>query len=934
MWLIKREQDMNDAEKKQVVFRIGEETKPVILNKQNYGQSLFAEQIETGLSLIYEAAEKCKHNGDRGDYHYRFSDVFDNNIITFIGERGSGKSSCMYSVANVLAENKEKASEFAFLDTLDPSFFDDNHNILQLIIGKMYGQFRKEMDKLAGKEDYLIHEVVKQFQEVKGHLRFLEDKPEYVEDNELEELSQLSAGVDLRSSLLRLIDTYLQLLKAQMLIVIIDDIDLNTEQAYDMAEQIRKYLILPNVVILLAAKLDQFTDVVRLKLTKQYTSLLAKERMGDDAITEMADRYVKKLLPLENRIYMPQNEAYIERPLRIEWGDEKNCNTYKSIKMAVPELIFQKCRYLFYNTRGTTSLIVPRNLRDLRLLVSMLYRMPDYTDSNKNIFKKYFFNDWLNALSSTSKTIAQRLLAVDEPTQLNKSVINELKNQYKLSGDSTNEEIEGWPVILQDNTMNYNLSIGDAFAVMDYVRRVNADADTQRLIFFIKSLYSIRLYEYYDQQTDYIDTHDQEADPEEEKKKEELPNRRDDFLENVSSYRKLIGGSFFNIGGSTLLPPERNDDDAFDGVSRETIIINKKSLQDKIKEIKEAAATISDKTSDELKLLTDDLKAVEFMMLTISHHYLRKDVGGVEQKNRSYRERMDAYYDRPLAEVQNVKFDVTTPFFTLLDVRHSYDRFDNEIFDIAKKWNYRRPEGALEGLEEYFKSLYVEMLEASDKGLDRKPEHDLLSRAGIRNAEVADDLFEYLKSFRDKYRPGTRGLIGILANFYSHISEYEIATYDKEESAAVDDDERYYKIKYVPFECIAKYLEKTDNELLTKTFNVTKTKRETRRIEGGHVVSVVPEFEYIDHAMTRDEIWQQLVQHVPGIENGDYHDKLFHQTFKKGDVSYSKERIVGSLQNLSQKSTWVILRGVVEPAPAQPAIEEPAQVVEEPSEQA
>ena len=79
MWLIKREQDMNDAEKKQVVFRIGEETKPVILNKQNYGQSLFAEQIETGLSLIYEAAEKCKHNGDRGDYHYRFSDVFDNN---------------------------------------------------------------------------------------------------------------------------------------------------------------------------------------------------------------------------------------------------------------------------------------------------------------------------------------------------------------------------------------------------------------------------------------------------------------------------------------------------------------------------------------------------------------------------------------------------------------------------------------------------------------------------------------------------------------------------------------------------------------------------------------------------------------------------------------------------------------------------------------
>lgn len=905
---------MSNTEKTPVVFRIGEETKPVVQNDKNYKDSLFAEQIEKGLSLIYEAADRCKRNADRGDYHYRFSDVFDNNIISFIGERGSGKSSCMYSVVNVLSKEKEKAGDFVFLDTLDPSFFDDNHNILQLIIGKMYGQFRKDMDRLAGKEDYKIHEVVKKFQDVKSHLKFLEDKPEYVEDNELEELSQLSAGVELRSSLLRLIDNYLQMLNAKMLIVTIDDIDLNTEQAYDMAEQIRKYLILPNVVILLAAKLDQFTDVVRLKLTKQYSSLLSKERLGDDAITEMADRYVKKLLPLENRIYMPLNEVYIERPLIIERGDEKSA-PYKSIKMAVPELIFQKCRYLFYNTRGTTSQIVPRNLRDLRLLVSMLYKMPDNKENNKNIFKKYFFNDWLNVLSNTSKGIAQRLLAVDEPTQLNKSVINELKKQYNLKADSTNEEVEGWSVILQDNTMNYNLSIGDAFAVMDYVRRVNADADTQRLVFFIKSLYSIRLYEYYDQQTDYIDSHDQDADPIEEKKKEELPNRKDDFLENITSYRKLIGGSFFNIGGRTLLPPERKDADALDGLSRETIVINKKALQEKIKEIKEAAVTIAEKTIDELKSLTDDMKAVEFMMLTISHHYLRKDAGGVEQKNRSFRERMEAYYDRSLADPQNVKFDVTTPFFTLLDVRQSYGRFDDEIFDIARKWNYKRPEEVAEGAEqEMFKSLYVEMLEISDKGLGRKPEHDLLSRAGIRNAEVADDLFEHLKSFRDKYRPGARGLIGILASFYSHISEYEIATYDKDEEAVENENERYYKIRYLPFECIAKYLAGTDNELLEKVFNVTATKREVRRIDGGHVASVVPEFEYIDRDMTRDEIWQQLVQHVPGIENGDYRNKIYNYYFKT-DNAYERELIVKRLQELSRKQAWSILQGTTEAAP-------------------
>lgn len=94
------------------------------------------------------------------------------------------------------------------------------------------------------------------------------------------------------------------------------------------------------------------------------------------------------------------------------------------------------------------------------------------------------------------------------------------------------------------------------------------------------------------------------------------------------------------------------------------------------------------------------------------------------------------------------------------------------------------------------------------------------------------------------------------------------------------------------------------------------------------MVAVVPEFEYIDRDMTRDEIWQQLEQHIPGIAEGDYHDKLYHQYFKTASV-YSRDLIVSRLQELSRKQAWSILRGaiepaaVIEPAPAQPAQSEP-----------
>lgn len=903
----------------QVVFRIGEETKPIILGKENYQQSLFMTQIDTAIALIRQKAEpQIKDRRKKGmELLSRFNDVYDNNIVSFIGERGSGKSSCMYSVINVLADMDE-AADFAFLDTLDPSFFDESHNILQLIIGKMYAQFTKGIAKDKGKDEDGIYKLVQLFQKAKSHLKFLDSKPNYVDDNELEELSQLSAGVELRSCLKELIDAYLMLMGRKTLVVTVDDIDLNTAQAYDMAEQVRKFLILPNVVILMAVKLDQLTDVVRLKLTEEYKDLLTRGQMSDDTIVEMADRYIKKLLPLENRVYMPTFDLYIERPLRIECEGE-DPDEYKSVKMAIPALIFQKCRYLFYNTRGVTSLIVPRNLRDLRLLVSMLYRMPDYTgevndeinrradENNKNVFKKYFFNDWLNTLGNTSKLIAQKLIAVSEPTQMNKSVIQELKKHYGLE-HSTNTDINGWDIILQDNAVNYNLSVGDAFSVMDYVRRVNADADTQRLIFFIKSLYSIRLYEYYDQQTGDIDLYDQTKDPKEEKKPDEEPNRRDDFLENISNYMKLAGGSFFNLGGKTLLPPERKGEDEDDGNSREIFMVNQTSLIEAIAEIREASKALAGKSKSELDVLTDKLRAIEFLMLTISRHFLtKKGTPNTEQKGRTYRERMEAYYDRTLQSVQNVVFDVTTPFYTMLDVRHSYGRFDDKIFEIARNWNYTRMEGEGEAQQTYtYKSLYVEMLDAADKGMGRKKEHDLLSRAGIRNAEVTDDLLEYLKSFRYSYRPGTKGLLGILAEFYQNVASYEIATYDK--TGEVDEasqEEKYYTIKYTPFGCIAKFLKDKNIPLLETVLGGKPTTEITH----------LPSFDYIDRDMTCDEIIAALSARIPGFDRDEYAGKLRRQYFKSEGVTYPKEKIKERLQNLSAKRAWTIL--LQEPAAVQ-----------------
>ena len=80
---------------------------------------------------------------------------YTNNIFAFIGNRGSGKTSCMITIGGFLAKTKENRSEFKqdypklsdtnfySLDLIDPSYFDSKHNILSLFLAKLYSAFQK-----------------------------------------------------------------------------------------------------------------------------------------------------------------------------------------------------------------------------------------------------------------------------------------------------------------------------------------------------------------------------------------------------------------------------------------------------------------------------------------------------------------------------------------------------------------------------------------------------------------------------------------------------------------------------------------------------------------------------------------------------------------------------------------------------------------------
>lgn len=422
---------------KHLYFNIGQESRPVIekLTKQNVKKSLFFEQYKNAFDSLSSYLKVLKTKDEEENEPL-------NNIFAFIGERGAGKTSCMLSVANELTNKSEnsildnyqevKNLTFHKLSMIDPSFFDEKHGIIAEILASLYNEYRITE---KSNDSFEKTEILGKFADLQKDFNCLLASDAEKPYDDLEQLVSLSAAVNLRANFGELVTMFMKYIGKPdgKLIIMIDDIDLHTNQATIMVEQIRKYLVQPNVVILLAIKLDQLAMLKRQQYTIEYKVLLEKGKVSEEVIDEMVERYLTKLIPFDQRIFMPKAQEFLGWELTIK-SIQGETEDFSSVRMAIPELIFRKTRYLFYNTALKTSYIVPRNLRELRSLLKLLVGMPkSNTANNKEQFKKYFFENWvLNNLNTEQTNCIYDLLKVTDAFLFNAAALRIIKKQFFL----------------------------------------------------------------------------------------------------------------------------------------------------------------------------------------------------------------------------------------------------------------------------------------------------------------------------------------------------------------------------------------------------------------------------------------------------------------------------------------------------------------------
>lgn len=827
--------------KKIIYYRKGDESYPRTedLSKEDWNEYFFSDIYVKAKKLINDIVKinVLDKEDDRLKKYENIRNIYSvdgvrrlnsarNNVVAFVGERGSGKTSCLQTMYNALPIiNKSNNIIFDInLPIIDPSYFNEYSNILEIVIAKMFHIFK---DALQNPQRYSIYnennlleqkrKLVKCFQDVKETLDCINTPIKSSDTNDsVEALSKMSASNNLKQQMEVLIDEYLSFFHQRkiqsVLVIAIDDLDVQTKHTYQMLEQISKYLIIDRVVILISVKLKQLSDLIKQNYYNDFEKLINNKEVTGSQIDDMASRYLLKLIPFSHRLFLPNIYDHItELSLEIEGESNESQNLNKCIL----ELIYSRTHISFYNSLEQESLIIPHNLRELLNLIAMLLDLPNVDKieepdqrneikHNRKYFKRYFINSWcLDKLSSNQYTFIRELDDCDV-VQVNKFIMDYLyKNYQNLLKDKD--------IVYADifNVLNrsYNVSMADVNLALDKLSVYN-DINTKSLIFAIKTIYTMMLCEQF---------HEMNSKSQIERNATELYNRlinssqkawqSNNKLSFLSNYERLIGGNILNI----------DVDVNYSDANKKYTYIRKNSLNE----------LYSDK--DLYEVNNEEFNRIEFQVL----------ITLVETVNSKYRVYKHCYYDKfPINDFSNTNTSIVSATAVLANIIRLYRLYqlfnfiknNPDIFNIEqiKKTNFYMFFTSIDILKNeslIYKILHYEhsnnkTVTEEAKSLQSNAEVEIFQNPSVEkcfflNIELIGVLENYLgTSYLEKQV--NNQIIKEWHRFYEKLNKFEYYEY---RAKSDDNKETFSSFKYEILQPIVDYLSKlNDNDNVNSLF--------------------------------------------------------------------------------------------------------------------
>lgn len=310
---------------------------------------LYQESYEIAIKDIFHRAfsqeEDSKKNKNR---------VFKNekrNILTFIGKRGSGKTTAMDELCRILKrmkdqdyrdwwvsrvldeESKKKLGNRSFsfhvMKPIDAALLEEKENLFEIILAAIYQHFLKDA-KIKTDVEYrkigeLFHEIFRMYDCLSGKIT-----PGYGMGDIITRIGVVGSSYDIQQKIANLVDMVLDNYgderENEYIVIAIDDLDLNMRHGYEMLEQMLKYFAYHKILILLTLDYTLMEEVCLTHFKNELYSDNEELKNGrPEMMTSLTHDYITKIFHWSQRMYMPTTQQVndVMQIVTREDGQEK-----------------------------------------------------------------------------------------------------------------------------------------------------------------------------------------------------------------------------------------------------------------------------------------------------------------------------------------------------------------------------------------------------------------------------------------------------------------------------------------------------------------------------------------------------------------------------------------------------------------------------------
>lgn len=337
----------------------------------------------------------------------------------------------------------EENVRFFCIDCIDGSLLEKGEDIFKLILAQMYRGFLQidQSDRSRDRSyEYEKRELQQRFDKVYRSVCKLEQenyKEPYYEESSIISLKNLSSSLALVGEFSGLVQQYLKLIMETgnnpklyydrmkpFLVITVDDLDLNIYKGYEMLEKLHRYMMVPNVIIMLTVDYDQIKLLCEKQLYQMVPNFDSKLNEKRKAVEHVARDFLDKVFPGNVRIYMPRFEIMNDLQVRALEVD-------KNPKELLFELLYKKLE-LRMDIEGTKRHYYEQN--SLRTFVSfflMLDKMQSITPNEKAEAEKIFNYNYKLLMSDTLNRMADERLDSKHKEIFDKIVKTDLLHSAK-----------------------------------------------------------------------------------------------------------------------------------------------------------------------------------------------------------------------------------------------------------------------------------------------------------------------------------------------------------------------------------------------------------------------------------------------------------------------------------------------------------------------